>query len=412
MTPPLTRIAACVFAGLLLAGCGQSASTGTTSSAIAAPSTGYTLGPCNSLPSVTGAKSSAQWLNAAAPQIVDPNLVGADVAASAALPGARFVFVFGDTARVADGGATLAVRNSMEIIAGTCAYVVGAPGNRAVVPDRTDGVGYWPMSVLVNPATGPVTQFTVMMQRVRATGELEFENLGPAVAVFSVGTDGSPQLDSVTDVGPDAASRSHPCWGAATYSATDGYWYLYGTSSPSKPGVFGWAVKVARVPAGKAADLATWQYWDGKSWSSSESSAMDLIPAEDGVSQTFSVFSRQGRLYAVSKKGGYLGDDLAIWPMKSPTGPMESPVTVGLIPNTTNPEQLLYMPLAHPDLPASKPSQILVSVSRNTTDAALLAHSPLLYRPFFVEVELPPVASTKNLTPPKVPVGIPSASSS
>ena len=398
-----------IAGAIVLAGCGQASVSTPTASTVVAPSTGYSLGPCNPLPTVTGTTSAAQWLNEAAPHIVDPNLVGADVAASAALPGTRFVFVFGDTARLTSQGTSLAVRNSMEVIAGKCAYVVSAPGNLAVVPDRPDGVGYWPMSILVNPGGGPLTQFTVMMQRVRSTGDLEFENLGPAIAVFDIGPQGSPQLNSVTDIGPDTPSRSHPCWGAATF-ASNGYWYLYGTSTPKQPGEFGWAVKVARVRAGQAGNIASWQYWNGTTWTPSEASAAELIPAQNGVSQTFSVFSRQGHLYAVSKKGGFLGSDLAIWPMKSPTGPMGSPVTVGLIPNTTNPEQLLYMPLAHPDIPASTPSRILVSVSRNTTDQSVLARFPLLYRPFFVEVNLPPVESTTDLTPPKVPVGIPSAS--
>ena len=55
------------------------------------------------------------------------------------------------------------------------------------------------------------------------------------------------------------------------------------------------------------------------------------------------------------------------------------------------------MPLAHPDLTPATADAIVVSVSRNSLDPQVLAQDPLLYRPFFVDVSLPPLPSDRWL---------------
>ena len=368
-------------------------SRGSDSPSAAVAGVPYSVGSCHTYPEPVGAAG----YNRVATSESDPLLVGADVAASRELGDGRHLWVFGDTSRIIAGDVGLVARNSMIIAAPGCRAVVAAPGGGPVIPDRADGVGYWPMSMLVEHANGAST-VRVLAQRVRG-GEVNFAftNLGPAIATFVIPDGQAPYYRGVVDLGPDNTSKSQPTWGAASASDPDGWWYLYATSNPDQPLVFGWGVRVARVRPATILDRTTWQFWTGSQWSSSENSATEVIAPAGGVSQTFSVFAQAGRWYAVSKRDGDLGSNLAVWPAASPHGPFGKPVTVGLIPNTTDPSVLRYMPLAHPEVIQAKPNTVVVSVSRNTEDLALLVKYPLLYRPYFVDITLPPVRTETRL---------------
>ena len=315
-----------------------------------------------------------------------PAALGGDVGADVTLQDGRRLWVFGDTLRA--GGAF--VRNSLLLFdaGGHCASVVLPPGGGAVIPDRADGVGYWPMSIAVVHQDG-IDRVGVMAQRVRSTGaQARFENLGPAIAVFGVRPGELPVLESVQDVGPDRAGRERPTWGAASWITDDGWVYLYGTSHPDQPLVFGWALHVARVRVEDVLTPARWRYWDGTAWQADPARAAVLVPAVGGVSQTLSVIERDGRWYAISKRDEYLGRDLVVWEAPGPTGPFTAQPPALSIPSDVDAHVYRYMPLAHPELPAS-PGHVVVSVSRGSDDPALLARRPELYRPLFVEVPLP-----------------------
>jgi len=131
-----------------------------------------------------------------------------------------------------------------------------------------------------------------------------------------------------------------------------------------------------------------WQYWDGHRWQQDAARAGVLIPADGGVSQTLSVFERGGRWYAVSKRNEVLGTDLVVWQAPAPTGPWDRGTKVANLPSDPSTGELRYMPLAHPDL-FPEATSVLVSYSRNNTDAAKVQGDPFLYRPLFVKVDLP-----------------------
>ena len=350
------------------------------------PGVPYSLGECR--PATPGAEFGGE-----------PLLVGADVGASARLADGRVVWAYGDTFRRPDGVTLTAVRNSLAIQSDDCRAVVIPAGGQEAIPNRADGVGYWPMSLAVTHE-GRTSRLRVFAERVRGSeGGFRFVNLGPAVATFVVSGDGAPILQSVTDLGPDDASRVNVGWGAAVADGGDGYWYVYGTANPDQPMVFGWSVRVARSTAVNLDNPSAWEYWSGGVWSRDASRATPLIDAVGGVSQTFSVFRAGASWYAVSKRDGDLGADLAVWAASAPWGPFGHPVTVGRIPDQDEPSVLRYMPLAHPEVPSS-PGTVLVSVCRNSADPELLARSPELYRPFFVEVAIPPVPSTRVMAGP------------
>ncbi len=319
----------------------------------------------------------------------EPALQGGDVGVSATLGDRRSIWLFGDTLRDKDLPGAGFVRNSMLLVEPDCLRVVLPESGGAIIPDRGDGVGYWPMSVTTLDKPG-YALVVVAAQRVRTTSKdvFGFEALGPAVAQFVVPDGGVPQLISVTDIGADDADTRRPMWGAA--AAVSGKWlYLYGTAREPHPQLgTGFALHVARVEADHVADSHRWTYWDGASWSRRAEESSELIPATDGVSQTLSVFERGGRWYAFSKSNEFLGDELVFWTSSSPNGPFRARPPVGTLPSGVVRGELRYMPLAHPDI-LEEPDSVIVSYSRNSTDFGAVLRNPLLYRPKFIRVDLP-----------------------
>lgn len=319
-----------------------------------------------------------------------PEFQGADVGADVLLQDGRRLWVFGDTLRSSGINGPRFVRNSMLVFDDRCANVVIPPDGGAVVPDRSDGIGYWPMSIAKVERAG-YDLVGVGMQRVRgddAPGDpAAFTNLGPAIVLFVVAPGRPPQLLKVHDIGADSDDTKRPAWGAAA-AVHDGWVYLYGTATPGDDLVFGFSLQVARVRADHLLDTSKWRYWDGSGWSANASKATELIGADGGVSQTLSVLESGGRWYAVSKRDEFLGSDLVIWSAPSPTGPFSASAPVAKIPSDLKAGRLRYMPLAHPDLLA-KPGTVVVSYSQNATDIADVDKNPFLYRPRFLRVDLP-----------------------
>lgn len=319
----------------------------------------------------------------------DPGFAGGDVGASVRLTDDRELFVFGDTVRGADFDGQKLVHNSMVVFDTGCARVVIPPDRGAVIPDRPDGVGYWPMSV-AKVARAGYDLVGVSAQRVRAipgAGVFAFEVLGPAGALFRVPRGGSPVLLGERDFGPDRTDPSVPMWGAAIVEDR-GWAYLYGTSRASGATSGGFSLRVARVRTDDLLDPRRRRYWDGERWGEAAGSAVALIPQSGGVSQTLSVFRRGNRWFAVSKRDDVLGQDLVIWTAPGPAGPFATSTVVARIPSDAATGLLRYMPLAHPDL-LPEPDSVVVSYSQNYVDFDTVRDDPRKYRPRFLRVPLP-----------------------
>lgn len=321
-----------------------------------------------------------------------PAFMGADVGADVQLKDGRYLLVFGDTVRSDDFDGPALARNSMMLWGEDCVSVVLPPSKGALIPDRADGVGYWPMSLGVAHRPG-YDLVVVSAQRVQTTGggSFDFANLGPALAVFIVQNGGTPQLISKDDIGPDDADTARPEWGAAL--ASDKKWvYLYGTAREADATTPGFTLRVARVRAEQVLDSGRWRYWDGSAWRPDPERATSILPEADGVSQTLSVFSERSsegkKWYALSKLGGDLGSQIALWSAPAPTGPFSLVGPVASVPTDTAAGQVTYMPLAHPDI-LPKPGTVVASYSRNNTDFATIEADPTLYRPEFLRISLP-----------------------
>lgn len=317
-----------------------------------------------------------------------PEFLGADVGATVQLQDGRFLVVFGDTLRSASFTSPRMVRNSMMLWDTDCVSVVLPPGQGALIPDRGDGVGYWPMSLAVAHQPG-YDLVLVSAQRVKVTGggSFDFANVGSALAVFVVPAAGTPQLVAFEDIGKDDADTGRPQWGAALAGA-HGWLYLYGTAHPADQGIVGFSLQVARVRPLDVLEHDAWQYWDGARWQADPEQAVELIPADGGVSQTLSVFHQGGRWYALSKLGGDLSNDIAFWTAPGPTGPFTATGAVAQAPADAEAGDVTYMPLAHPELLRRKGS-IVASYSRNNLDYDKVVADPSLYRPRFLRLPLP-----------------------
>jgi hypothetical protein len=319
----------------------------------------------------------------------DDAFAGGDVGASVRLSDGRYLFVFGDTLRAPDYVGERFVRNSMLLFSPGCSRVVLPDDGGAVIPDRADGVGYWPMSVALQHRDG-VDRVGIGVQRVRSTGEgiFDFDILGPALAVFDVAPGGTPQLRRLVDIGPDRADPSRPMWGSAV-AVEHGWAYVYGTARPTDATTGGFSLRVARarMTPRSLTDTGRWQYWTGSTWSRKEQQAAVLIPSQGGVSQTLSVFPRGKEWFAISKKDEVLGTDLTIWRAPAPTGPFVAEPAAARIPSDAVTGTLRYLPLAHPDL-LPRRGTVVVSYSENNTDFAVVSEDPRRYRPRFLRIPL------------------------
>lgn len=301
---------------------------------------------------------------------------------------AELLMAFGDpileTSSLDAGGAReTTVRNALLAFTANRACLVLGPQGSAFVPNRRDGIGYWPTS-LVETGERSAAMF---LQRVAEVHDGDFVNLGPSIAGLST-DDGLPFVEEVIDIGVDEASRQRIGWGAASWRSEDGYVYVYGTANPERDLVFGWSLHVARARPDHVVDIESWEYWTGDDWSTEEGSATAVIPAVGGVDQTLSVFAEGATWYAVSKRDGYLGSDVVIWSAPAPTGPWTATEVAAARPSHPESGILRYAALAHPAL-FPEQGTIVLSVSNNNTDPDAVAADPTLYRPEFFRVPLP-----------------------
>ena len=392
--PQHHRTASVLAAALLLAACSPSTSTAPSpdpsSAREVSPQPGSTTGialtvDCRQYPRPNTVEDldrlSTSYLG-------HPGFLGGDGAMSAALSDGRHLALFGDTWRAPTYPGGEFVRNSMIVFSSDQACIVTAPQGTAPIPDRGDGVGYWPMSLIVD-ATPEGDLVWIMAQRVvaTATDDLGFAVLGSSVVRLRIPHGGAPELIDVRDVSPDDPSARRITWGAAMWR-TGGWVQVYGTSNPDTPGVFGWALHAARA---RIADLDAprrWQYWDGVRWQSDPDLAADIIGALGGVAQVLSVFERHGSWFAVSTRDGDLGDEVVVWRAPTSTGPFASPTPLVQLPADGTGGINSYLALAHPELFPQTGTMVL-SYSQGPQCTEPGCAPALDYRPRFLRVALP-----------------------
>jgi hypothetical protein len=315
-----------------------------------------------------------------------PGWQAADIGASVRLSDGRIAWVFGDTLRTGALSPPI-VANSMLITSGLCVSQLVPADRGPMLPDAAPDTVYWPMSASVLRLGRDEDTLIVLCSRIRRGSKAyDFTFLGTSAAVFEIGTLGVPRLSRIEQITPDDPSLVQINWGAAAV-VHGGWLYVYGTRLTGKKLSFGRELHVARVPTADPGNRKTWQFWDGRGWQRDVRASAPVLPAEGGVSQTMSVDVVQGRFVAVSKRDGDLGNFVYTWTSDGPTGPWR-PRRAIPAPAGFDTGVLQYAPLAHPEVPLDS-GQLLVSISRNTTDLSALVKDPRLGRPRFAEVPLP-----------------------
>jgi hypothetical protein len=317
-----------------------------------------------------------------------PYWQAADIGASARLGDGRLVWIFGDTIR-RTGVAPGMVANSMLITSGLCLSQLMATARGPVIPDVEPGVVRWPMSVVVVPDgdRDRIVVFTGRIRRGSGDDVWGFRYLGSDAVTFTVEAGKAPQLDTILPLTSDDESAHQVNWGSASM-VSGGHVYVYGTELPEGT-AFGRSLRVGRSALADPADRRTWEFWDGSRWQPDPLAAVPVIAAEGGVSQTLSVDEVDGTFVAVSKKDGDLGSTVATWTSRSAVGPWRRSAALEA-PFLTGRDEFAYAPLAHPEIPLAS-GQLLVSISRNTTDLARLRQDPTVGRPRFAAIPRPEV---------------------
>ena len=143
-------------------------------------------------------------------------------------------------------------------------------------------------------------------------------------------------------------------------------------------------------------DASAWRFWDGSTWQRDAGDSAQLVAAVDGVSQTLSVFHRGDRWYALSKRDGDLGDQMAFWTAPRANRTLHAHRTGRALPADPTTGAITYMPLAHPQI-FPQPGTMVTSYSNNNTDPQKIKDDPTLYRPTFLRVPLPEVTARLTL---------------
>jgi hypothetical protein len=317
------------------------------------------------------------------------DLVGwqaADIGASVRLSDGRIAWVFGDTLRRSSLSPAI-VANSLLITSGLCVSQLVPADKGAVIPDVDARTVYWPMSATVLRAGPDEDELIVLCSRIRRGSQAyDFGFLGTSAAVFEIGPLGPPHLLRIEQITPDDPSREQINWGAASLVRGDRL-YVYGTRLTGEKLAFGRELHVARVPTADPGNRSGWEFWDGRRWQPDVARSAAILPAQGGVSQTLSVDVVHDQFIAVSKRDGDLGNFVYTWTSDGPTGPW-TPRRAIRAPAGFDTGALQYAPLAHPEIPLDS-GQLLVSISRNTTDLAALVRDPRLGRPRFAQIPQP-----------------------
>jgi hypothetical protein len=382
---PVT-VALIASAAIALAACTASVPATTSSEASAGPAKAdWQLQPRCAPPTGDRGLKDAAAANRLVAATDLPEWQAADIGASARLSDGRIAWVFGDTLQQRPSPRIVA--NSMLITAGVCISQLIPAAQGAVIPDIDEKTVYWPMSAAVLRMGSDEDELLVLASRIRRGGSpYDFTFLGTSAAMFEVGRLGVPRLQEIHQVTPDDPSRNQVNWGAATVVHGDRL-YVYGTKLTGQKLSFGRELHVARIPIADPSNRKGWQFWDGERWQGDVSASAAVLPAQGGVSQTLSVDVVGDAFIAVSKRDGDLGNFVYTWTSPGPTGPW-TPRRAIRAPAGFDTGALQYAPLAHPEVPLDS-GELLVSISRNTTDLAALVKNPDLGRPRFAQVPMP-----------------------
>lgn len=321
--------------------------------------------------------------------------IGGDGVYSVELDKDRVLWLFGDTliGTVNDGRRTGAVmvNNTIAIQEGqkpdaSLRFVTGTGknGKPAAVFTPADGKGwFWPQGVV---RVGPrLFVFLPQIDKSGDPGVFGFRQIGQWLAVVDNPLD-EPDKWRVKQVklpGAKFATDGDRSWGSAVLA--DGqYIYIYGYLD-NKKGMASKHLMIARVPAEKLEDFASWRYLSGNGWTEAPA---DAAPLAEGLAAEFSVTRLAGgKGFALVYTLNGLGDRIVGRFSDTPQGPWSAPVLLYKCPEMAADKGVFsYAAKAHAW--AAGADELVVSYCANSWDFARLFKEEKVYRPKFVRVRM------------------------
>ncbi|MFJ5260368.1 DUF4185 domain-containing protein [Streptomyces sp. NPDC088387] len=285
------------------------------------------------------------------------------------------------------------VRNSAVVMSGDrLDTTLPAPLFADPAPDQWR----WPVAARVEPrAPGSGEQVLRVLLWVRTAGQSPWIYGVPTATEVATLSLPDLRVESITKVFDqqlvqDPARR---VLFGTTLVEEGGWTYVYGGNDAQAVGRPVSSAYVARVPEGRLAEPAAWEYWNGGAWTAGEGPRAVLGDGRrTGVGSAFSVV-RDGETYvlftmAAGTEG--LSTVTSYWSC-SPTGPWKGP-TRGFSPPLPRAGVAAYNPQVHPQ--AGADGRLVLSYDVNwlepTGAAAQLSGNVSLYRPRFVTLRLAP----------------------
>ncbi|WP_374194705.1 DUF4185 domain-containing protein [Streptomyces sp. VRA16 Mangrove soil] len=291
------------------------------------------------------------------------------------------------------------VRNSAVVMgrSGRLERTVAAP----LFPETGVGEWRWPVAARVEPRSPGSAEKVVrvlLWTRTQGSGSWIY-GVPTATEVATLSLPGL-RLEGITQI-LDQRQVSDPArrvlFGTTAVTGADGRTYVFGGDDGQRPVHRAY---VARVPDGRLADAAAWEYWDGKRWRSGAAPAPVLGDGQRrGVGSAFGVVRQSGTYVLFTTAAGTSGlrNVTSYWAC-SPAGPWHGPAPALTPPLPRDPVAgpgiAAYNPQAHPELGGD--GRLVLSYDVNWLDAspaaaqAQLSRNVSLYRPRFVTVRLGP----------------------
>jgi subtilisin family serine protease len=310
---------------------------------------------------------------------------GADGTTSVPLPDGRTAWLFSDTflgqvnpdrSRPLDSPM---VRNSMVVQDG------------ATLTTKTGGTAQQPESLVAGDGDAGIFwvgdgvveggQLRVTYNRFLATGDspLDVRQTGTYLATFAL-----PSLELLRV--DDLSRGADIVW--QSFLQEGGHTYIYGWRGEG-------AVKFLYVARADAGDIGgPWHYWTGSGWSVDEGDAGKVMSGAAGMVGVTKVDG--GYVLITQDADGLFSSDIVAYHGSSPTGPFADKTYLYRAPEPGHASGVIMYDIhLHPQYGA--PDRLVLSYNVNSLTVGAVHADAGIYRPRFIEVELPEPADPATL---------------
>jgi hypothetical protein len=331
---------------------------------------------------------------------------GADGAATVPLPNHRTLWLFGDSwigpardGRHIEGNSM--VNNTIAISAASptppwpdeIRFLWGTKDGKPAawaIPTQKDE-WFWPASGgAIAPGPDGKDRLLLFMARIARLDNSDsvwnFDGRGSSLIIVRNPAD-EPERWDVSQATLNSYKHGEPpiTWGAAVVvipgdSAPDVL--IYGIDGANG---FNKKVLLARAPAATAEHMNTWRYHTASGWSAQQSAATPIVQNVAGELTVCPVQIDGSRVWVMIHSEPPLGAGIMARTAPAPEGPWSEAAKIYTCPEPAiDPKMMIYSAKAHPEL--SRPGELLISYSVNSTDFwDIVAHADK-YRPRFVRV--------------------------